>query len=145
MSRFRLAHALKWGEHCTRLCARCGQPNPNGRSWCNPCTAAYQSERRKTMPQPVPKQIRVREYAAWGAMIQRCTNPRHPRWKYYGARGITVCARWRQSFDAFLADMGRKPHPSLTLDRRNNDGHYEPGNCRWATWTEQRANRRKAA
>lgn len=81
------------------------------------------------------------EYAAWGAMIQRCTNPRHPRWKYYGARGITICQRWRDSFPAFLADMGPRPSAGHSLDRVNNDGHYEPSNCRWATWPEQRANR----
>ncbi len=84
------------------------------------------------------------EYAAWGAMIQRCTNEKHPRWKYYGARGITVCRRWLESAASFIEDMGPRPSPRHTLDRINNDGHYEPANCRWATWQEQRANRSRA-
>lgn len=72
-------------------------------------------------------------------MIQRCTNPKHLKWEYYGGRGITVCAQWRR-FDNFLADMGLKPHPSLTIDRINSAGNYEPGNCRWATRKQQSDN-----
>lgn len=74
-------------------------------------------------------------------MIQRCTNPNNPAWRLYGGRGITVCARWRD-FPAFLADMGERPN-GLTLDRIDNDRGYEPGNCRWATWSEQRSNQRR--
>jgi hypothetical protein len=73
-------------------------------------------------------------------MIQRCTNPNFKQWAHYGGRGITVCDRWR-SFENFLADMGRRPQ-GLTLERENNDRGYEPGNCKWATRLEQRANRR---
>jgi hypothetical protein len=75
-------------------------------------------------------------------MIQRCTNPNVPCHSNYGARGIAVCPRWRESFAAFLADMGRRPSSEHSIDRINNDGNYEPGNCRWATEDEQRRNRR---
>jgi hypothetical protein len=76
-------------------------------------------------------------------MNQRCTNPRNKRYADYGGRGIQVCDRWRTSFAAFLEDMGRRPSPEHSIDRYpNNDGNYEPGNCRWATAKQQRANRR---
>jgi hypothetical protein len=76
-------------------------------------------------------------------MIKRCTKPRTAGFKYYGGRGIRVCERWK-SFENFLADMGRRPAPNLSLDRINNDGNYEPSNCRWATALEQVHNRRPA-
>ncbi|HIV77292.1 MAG TPA: hypothetical protein H9899_07190 [Candidatus Sphingomonas excrementigallinarum] len=75
-------------------------------------------------------------------MIQRCTNPDHEKFRDYGGRGVKVCDRWLVSFDAFLADMGERP-AGRTIDRENNDGNYEPGNCRWATASEQMLNRRK--
>lgn len=81
------------------------------------------------------------EYSCWAAMIQRCTNPRNHKWQHYGARGITVCRRWRLSFSAFYEDMGTRPR-GLSIDRINNDGNYEPGNCRWATLQTQNSNRR---
>ena len=77
-------------------------------------------------------------------MHARCRNPNLKGSKYYVGYGITVCERW-QSFDNFLADMGPRP-AGKTLDRYpDNTGNYEPGNCRWATWSEQAFNRRKAA
>lgn len=74
-------------------------------------------------------------------MLQRCTNPKNPGWENYGGRGIRVCDRWRK-FENFLADIGPRPDPSLTLDRLDNDGNYEPGNCAWRTWKEQIGNQR---
>jgi hypothetical protein len=87
----------------------------------------------------------IPEYRAWAAMKSRCSNPKHPRWKYYGARGITVCERWLASFNNFWADMGPRPSPTHCLDRRDNDGNYEPANCHWATGDESRINRRARA
>lgn len=75
------------------------------------------------------------EHRVWKNMNQRCTNPNGSDWERYGARGITVCERWR-SFANFLADMGPMPGPGYSIDRKDPDGSYEPGNCRWITISE---------
>lgn len=81
-------------------------------------------------------------YQIWAAMHDRCRNAANKSFHRYGGRGISVCERWsgRDGFENFLADMGEKP-PQLSIDRKNNDGHYEPSNCRWATTVEQTTNR----
>jgi hypothetical protein len=81
-------------------------------------------------------------YYTWKRMKGRCYRPNDSDYRWYGARGIEVCERWRNSFAAFYADMGERPSPQHSIDRINNDGHYEPANCRWATAGEQNRNKR---
>ncbi len=79
--------------------------------------------------------------AVWKSMKQRCTNPNSKDYAYYGGRGIEVCARWLESFDNFVADMGIRPTGTM-LDRIDNDGNYTGDNCRWTTRREQMLNKR---
>lgn len=84
---------------------------------------------------------RTPTYKSWNSMIGRCFEPGNASYPSYGGRGITVCERW-MTFDNFLEDMGERPGPDYQIDRRDPDGDYEPGNCRWITRAENNARRR---
>jgi len=83
------------------------------------------------------------EYNCWEDIKKRCYNKKRWDYKYYGGRGIIVCERWLNSFVNFYQDMGKKPSSVYTIDRINNDGNYEPSNCRWVTWKIQANNKRQ--
>lgn len=82
------------------------------------------------------------EYNTWTGIRKRCHNPKDHLYPYYGGRGIFMCEAWRASYEKFVQDVGRKPGPEFSLDRKDNERGYEPGNVRWATDAEQRRNKR---
>lgn len=99
---------------------------------------------RMSWPQADQKKNFPREYSAWNAARRRCHDPDVKAFPSYGGRGISVCPEWFVSFDAFLAYIGPRPSDEHSLDRIDNDRGYEPGNVRWATRSQQMANRRTA-
>lgn len=114
---------------------------------CFKSSAEVADARLKALPLCVTHgQARVHKitkaYRAWQSMRQRCYNPKMSYFRIYGGRGISVCPEWNSSFERFFKDMGNPPTPSHSLDRfPNPDGNYEPGNCRWATPTQQSNNK----
>lgn len=88
------------------------------------------------------KGVKTPEYRAWFHIKDRCFNHKNKAFRNYGGRGITMCDRWRYSFENFLADVGQRLSSEHSIDRINNNGNYEPGNCRWADISTQNKNRR---
>ena len=105
------------------------------------CARTEATIRRNTRHGYAKYGSRPAEYEIWRAMRRRCSNPKNDDYQYYGARGISVCSRW-DDFAQFYADMGTRTTSKHSIDRIDNDGNYEPSNCRWATAIQQRRNRR---
>jgi len=126
----------QWRKPKVTTCSICGDPavmSDNGYSsgYCRQCN----SDRNKEFIAS-----KGPEYRVWRSMIKRCEQRKRPEYPRYGGRGVSVCQSWRKSFDIFLTDMGRRPSAQHQIDRIDNDGNYEPSNCRWATQVQNMRN-----
>ena len=144
----RTRSGLSWDCRC--ICGRevsvLGECLRKGRTRSCGClvleTSRKQGTVNRTHGEGVPGH-QTHEYKAWGAMFTRCNNPKAESYHRYGGRGITVCEEWSGpgGYVKFLGDMGRRPSGAHSLERKDTDGNYTPGNCTWATRTEQQRNR----
>ena len=135
-------HGVKW--QCTCDCG--GTATPYGHHLTQGkivSCGCRKSEHAKTLDRTTHGMYGTPEYASWQAMKTRCGNSNHVAFDRYGGRGIQVCERW-EIFENFFSDMGRKPGPEYSIERRNNDLGYSPDNCRWATPMEQQRNTGRA-
>jgi hypothetical protein len=134
-------HRRQWACQCD--CGNLAVVSTTGlRSWGTKSCGCLRLERQKAPRKGKHGQIKTAEYRAWVSMKTRCYNPNVREYAKYGGRGIQVHPAWRNSFPQFLKDVGKKPSSEHSLDRKDNNGHYEPGNVRWATKKQQVANRR---